>query len=109
MKLLKKSYISLLLAIILLLSFTAAFAAAPSLPQPQSTSSQTIHLSDCVAGTFAPTPQSEGAYIANSNTGKFHHAGCRYVGMMSNNHKVYFDSREDAAGAGYVACKVCRP
>ncbi len=69
-----------------------------------------IHLDDCAGDTLRPAiPQSEGAYVGNSHTGKFHYAGCRYVGMMSNSHKVYFDSREEAAGAGYVACKVCRP
>lgn len=48
-------------------------------------------------------------YIGNSNTGKFHYADCRWVQKMSENHKVYFESREDAIDAGYVPCKVCRP
>ncbi|WP_352230882.1 Ada metal-binding domain-containing protein [Pelosinus sp. IPA-1] len=47
--------------------------------------------------------------MANSNTGKFHYAGCRYVNMMSQNHKVFYDSRDEAINAGFVPCKVCRP
>lgn len=48
-------------------------------------------------------------YIGNSNTGKFHYTDCRWVKKMSENHKVYFESREDAIDAGYVPCKVCKP
>ena len=51
---------------------------------------QIAHLDECVVDAIAPaTPQSEGAYVANSNTDKFHYAGCRYVRMMSQGHKVF--------------------
>ena len=71
---------------------------------------QIAHLDECAADAIAPaTPQSEGAYVANSNTGKFHYAGCRYVRMMSPGHKVLYDSRDEAVNAGFVACKICRP
>jgi hypothetical protein len=50
-----------------------------------------------------------GGYIANSNSGKFHVASCKWVGEMSEEHKVYYSSREDAIKAGYVPCKVCNP
>ncbi|WP_071882484.1 Ada metal-binding domain-containing protein [Pelosinus fermentans] len=29
--------------------------------------------------------------------------------MVSPGHKVFYDSRDEAVDAGYVACKVCRP
>ena len=48
-------------------------------------------------------------YIGNSNSYKFHYASCRWVQKMSDNHKVYFESRDEAIDAGYVPCKVCRP
>lgn len=33
---------------------------------------------NCAADAIAPsTPQSEGVYVANSDTGKFHYTGCR--------------------------------
>ena len=46
--------------------------------------------------------------MTNSNTGKFHYAGCRYVNMMSPSHKVFYDNRDEAINAGIVPCKVCR-
>jgi len=49
------------------------------------------------------------SYIGNSNTYKFHYSSCRYVGKMSESHKVWFSSRDEAIDAGYVPCKVCRP
>jgi Adenosine deaminase len=48
-------------------------------------------------------------YIGNSASGIFHYANCRYVSRMSENHKVYFDTRDEAIDAGYRPCKVCRP
>ena len=51
----------------------------------------------------------DASYIGNSNSGIFHYSWCRYVGRMSENHKVFFDSREEAIDAGYRPCKVCRP
>ena len=48
-------------------------------------------------------------YIGNSNSHKFHYASCRYVNRMSETHKIFFESRDEAIDAGYVPCKVCRP
>jgi methylphosphotriester-DNA--protein-cysteine methyltransferase len=47
-------------------------------------------------------------YIANSHSGVFHYADCRYVGKMSDSHKVYYESRDDAINNGYRPCKICR-
>lgn len=55
------------------------------------------------------TSSTSAAYVANSNTGKFHYADCYWVTKMSPSHKVYFNSREAAIKAGYVPCKVCNP
>lgn len=49
------------------------------------------------------------AYIGNSNTMKFHRAGCSSVGQMSEANKVPFSSREEAINAGYEPCKRCNP
>lgn len=49
------------------------------------------------------------SYIGNSNSMKFHYAGCTWVSKMNPSNKVPFASREDAINAGYVPCKVCRP
>lgn len=112
MKQAKRIYLQLLLIVCFALSLVN-ISPTPALAVPNMQSLVSNHISyldDCAGDTLRPAiPQSEGAYVANSNTGKFHYASCRYVGRMSEHHKVFYDSREDAAGDGYVACKVCRP
>ena len=109
MKRLQKVYLQLFLVLCVAVSFTSLFP-TPALSHQAAIPIQIAHLDECAADAIAPaTPQSEGAYVANSNTGKFHYAGCRYVKMMSPGHKVFYDSRDEAVDDGYVACKVCRP
>lgn len=57
----------------------------------------------------ASTGDSSSAYVGNVKSGKFHVSGCDQVDKMSENNKVYFNSREDAISNGYVGCKKCRP
>ena len=49
------------------------------------------------------------SYVGNAHSHKFHYSDCRYVSQMNESNKVWFDSREEAIGSGYVPCKVCRP
>ena len=49
------------------------------------------------------------AYVGASTTGKFHYESCRWAEKIRDDHRVYFESREEAIDAGYVPCKVCRP
>lgn len=93
----------LLLFAFLLSSFPLGLA-APS-PAPVTTS-PIITLDACAADHFHPV---SGEYIGNNNSGIFHYAGCRYVARMAENHKVYFDTRDEAISAGYRPCKVCKP
>lgn len=58
-------------------------------------------LSSTAAGTKA--------YLGNSSSRKFHYPTCQWAQKISPNHRVWFDSREQAVKAGYVACKVCKP
>lgn len=48
-----------------------------------------------------------GAYIGNTNSRKFHAAGCRHAGCKHCT--AVFSSRSAAIAAGYVPCKVCNP
>lgn len=48
-------------------------------------------------------------YIGNSNSGKFHYADCRWAQKIRDDHRVEFESRDEAVDAGFVACKVCKP
>jgi len=48
-------------------------------------------------------------YIANTNTGKFHHVWCESVDDIKEKNKASYSKREDAIVAGYVPCKRCNP
>lgn len=48
-------------------------------------------------------------YVGNSNTFKFHYAGCGSVAKMNASNRVEFYSRDDAVNAGYQPCKRCNP
>lgn len=56
------------------------------------------------AGGNAP---SQGRYIGNKNSKKFHKPDCRYLPALQN--RVYFKTRDEATKAGYVPCKICKP
>lgn len=49
------------------------------------------------------------SYVGNSATGKFHAPGCGDVNKMDPANKVYFSSRDEAAGSGYSPCGHCKP
>ncbi|MBG9983609.1 DNA/RNA non-specific endonuclease [Aerococcaceae bacterium DSM 111022] len=49
------------------------------------------------------------SYVANANTGKFHHAHCSSVDQMSEKNKVFLDDRDTIINQGYVPCKRCNP
>ena len=53
--------------------------------------------------------ESEAAYIGNSNSKKFHKLSCKYANKISHGNIIYFKTRDNATGAGYVPCKVCHP
>jgi|GEM_PF-945697 endonuclease YncB( thermonuclease family) len=65
--------------------------------------------SEVVRSTSASDSVSSGSYIGNSNSFKFHTAGCSEVDRMSDKNKVYFSSKSDAINSGYVGCKKCNP
>jgi hypothetical protein len=96
--------LQLFLVLCVAVSLTSIFPTA-ALSHQAAIPVQIAHLDECAVAIAPATPQSEGAYAANSNTGKFHYAGCRYVNMISPSHN---DSHE-AVNAGFVPCKVCRP
>jgi lipopolysaccharide export system permease protein len=54
-------------------------------------------------------PPAGGRYVANRRTGKFHVSTCRWAMKINPKDRFHFFSPEDAEGAGYVACKICRP
>ena len=55
-------------------------------------------------------PATEGSYVANKNTKKFHLDTCDSVHEMKESNKLFFEGyREDLIDQGYVPCKRCNP
>jgi len=48
-------------------------------------------------------------YWGTKNSNKYHFPSCKWAQKINPNNLVKFKSPEDAAKAGYVPCKVCRP
>ena len=87
-----------------------AQASTPTPTTPPSTPTQTQPtVTTPSPSSTTPVASSSASYVGNSNTHKFHLAGCRYVSKMKDSNKVYFNTRNEAIAAGYTPCKVCKP
>lgn len=64
-------------------------------------------LSLLVVWSSASQAVADAPYHGNSNTRKFHTAGCQYFDCPHCT--VEFRTREAAIEAGYVPCKICDP
>jgi|LSQX01.2.fsa_nt_gb beta-lactamase superfamily II metal-dependent hydrolase len=53
------------------------------------------------------TAQTSGNFIGNKNTKKFHKPACS--SLPAEHNRVYFKTRDEAVGEGYVPCKRCNP
>jgi hypothetical protein len=102
MRLSSRSLLTLVLAIAIIFSLSAVMAAPASVITPI----QSIQLDGYPGDTLTPMASS---YVGATTTGKFHYTSCRWAGKIRDDHRAYFDSREEAIDAGYVPCKVCRP
>ena len=65
---------------------------------------------DLISGAAAdnPAPMAPG-YVGATSTGKFHYVTCTWAGKIRSDHRIYFNTRDEAMDAGYVPCKVCHP
>ena len=81
--------------------------------ETNTTVKQKEETSPAVVGAPVPQEQKQEAthsYIANSNTGKLHYAGCYSVDRMKESNKVYMTcTRSEALARGYSPCKNCNP
>lgn len=48
-------------------------------------------------------------YVGNANSKIFHYADCKWVGKMSFENQILFNSRDEAINSGYRPCKKCSP
>lgn len=74
-----------------------------------------------VKGTEAPEPsidptlapsapvQAQGAYEASSRSDKFHLPHCSSASRISDDNRVWFQTRDEAIAAGYSPCGKCNP
>jgi len=65
-------------------------------PRPTATAQPEIGGPDC-------------PYVGNANSGKFHHATCKWVAEMAPHNRVCLASREEAIAQGYEPCGWCKP
>jgi methylphosphotriester-DNA--protein-cysteine methyltransferase len=49
------------------------------------------------------------AYVGSSTTHKFHYESCRAAQKIRADHRVNFDTRDEAVNAGYRPCGICKP
>ncbi len=74
-----------------------------------STSSSSSSKSSTKKSNSSGSSNTDAPYIANRNTGVFHHSWCSSVKQMNESNKVGFNSSSAAKNAGYRACKRCKP
>jgi hypothetical protein len=61
------------------------------------------------AAVSSATPTPSGALFGKRGLKKLHRAGCTFGERIKAEDRVTFASMQEAAAAGYEACKVCRP
>ncbi len=76
---------------------------------PPVTTQESVTTSGSTSGTSS-SQSGTCQYVLNTNTMKFHYAGCSSVGQMSEKNKQYSNaSRDEIIAQGYTACKRCHP
>jgi methylphosphotriester-DNA--protein-cysteine methyltransferase len=48
-------------------------------------------------------------YVVPAKSNKYHYPSCRWAQKFRSQDMVTFHSPDDALGAGYIPCKVCKP
>lgn len=48
-------------------------------------------------------------YWASKKSNKFHNPSCTWAQKINPGNKIVFKNKEEALGAGYIPCKVCKP
>lgn len=56
-----------------------------------------------------PAKDSEGYYVGNANSRKFHRPECKWAEKISPKNRVRFATRSEAVERGFQPCAVCKP
>lgn len=76
---------------------------------PLSTSGDVLGTSQSVTTTVEPQlSASQGQYVASKKGSKYHLPWCPGAKAMSEENKIYFDSKEVAEAAGYAPAANCK-
>ena len=59
------------------------------------------------AESAVPAPQKEGKYVASKSGSKYHLPSCSGAKRIKEENKVWFDTKEQAAAAGYGPASNC--
>jgi hypothetical protein len=57
--------------------------------------------------SMAKESQETGNYVASRNGTKYYPSGCASANRISDENKVYFDTKEEAINSGYSASSTC--
>jgi len=66
-------------------------------------------LSLCLSTLVPVTGATKANYIASRLRAPFHYLTCRSARLITPEHAVYFETREQAIEAGHRPCKNCSP
>ena len=65
---------------------------------------------DTLGGIGSNSTQTDGEYVLNTNTMKFHYPYCSSVGQMSDKNKSFYTgTRDEILAMGYTSCGRCNP
>lgn len=78
-------------------------------PKPSKTPVVTPEPSKTPPADEAGEKVGSGAYVGSKNSDKYHEPSCKWAQKIKPSNEVWFDSKEAAQSAGYIACKVCKP
>lgn len=93
----------LLCTISFILGVVIIFISSSYLSSPTTSSSSNSSSSSFIS------PASDRSYVASVNSDKFHVPSCRYADNISDENRVYYDSRGDALSDGKSPCSSCNP
>jgi micrococcal nuclease len=68
-------------------------------------------IAGCQADQATAPAESESTvqYVGSINSDKYHNPSCQWAGKIKPENEIWFSTKDDAEGAGYVPCKVCKP
>lgn len=63
----------------------------------------------CMLSFAFLAPDVRADYYGSRTSNKYHYKSCPYFPQIKPSNRLVFETPEQAAGSGYIACPVCRP